>query len=302
MGVKPGGRRDEPLRAVLRELDDALRPTRDLAVTIEHHAGPESHQELTAASLDPDGALLQAAHTEVLRIDPRRLAVLERVSRPDFHNVHSAAPRPGGGMVVTATSTDRVLELDERHEIERDHALGDPPPGGDLRRLEHDVFEPHAVHPNHAAYVGDELWVTRFQDRCATSPTRRIELPEAMPHDGRYREGLLWFTQVTGRVVAVDPVSLRRELELDLTALSEDPRMPGWCRGIEVVGRRLFVGFTMLRRTRRREVLRMMARGIRGDKRPTRIVEVDLDTHRVVREVQVGNRAGGTIYAITAVP
>lgn len=300
MGLKPGGDRAAPLRAVLRELDGELRPQRERAVPM-HHAADTAHQELTSAAWGPDGALLQASHTEVMRIDPSSLEVLERVSDPAFHNVHSVAPRPAGGLVVTATGTDSVLELNEAHRVVAAHHLGAPPPAGDLRQLHHDALEPHAVHPNHACYVGAERWVTRFVDRCATSSSgRRIPLPEAMPHDGRLRGGWLWFTQVTGRVVAVDPVTLRRELELDVAALSPDPRMPGWCRGIEVVGSRLFVGFTMLRQTRRREVLRLLARGLRGVKRPTRVVEIDLDGPRMVREVELGNAAGGSIYAITA--
>jgi hypothetical protein len=100
-------------------------------------------------------------------------------------------------------------------------------------------------------------------------------------------------------VVAVDPVTLRRELELDLAALSGRRGALGWCRGVEVVGSRLFVGLTMIRATRHREVLRQL---LKGPKLPTRIVEVDLDRRRVAREVEVGNHAGGTIYSLLAAP
>ena len=305
MGLRSGGDRGAPLRGVLRELDtDRAEVTRELAVEVPARltAGAASDQELTGACWSPEGTLLQAAHTELLWIDPVRLAVVRRLSHAAFHSVHGAAPWRGG-VVVASTGADAVLDLDGDGVLRHEHRLGRArPPGVDLRQLDHDALKPHLVHPNHVQPVGDALWVTRFEDRAAACLVsgRRIPLPEAMPHDGRLRGGLLWFTQVTGRVVAVDPVTLERRVELDLAVLTGEPRMLGWCRGVEVVGSRLFVGFSMLRRTRHREVLRLMVRGIRGQKLPTRVVEVDLDGPRVVGSFELGNAAGGTIYAITA--
>lgn len=302
MGLRPGGRVNEPLRPVLAELDaDRGVVKRMRPVTVR---SPEAFdQELTCAAPGPDGTLWQAAHTEVLRIDPTTLDVVDRWSHPWLHNVHSVTPRPAGGAVVTATSTDRLLWFDERGQLDDITPLADRAlPDADLRDLDHGVFKPHTVHPNHATFVDDVLWVTRFATRdCRPlDDPRVISLPEAMPHDGRLREGLLWFTQVTGRVVAVDPDTLRRAVDLDLAGLTNETRMLGWCRGLDVVGDRLFVGFTMLRRPRHREVLRLLWRGLRGEKLPTRVVEVDWRRGRVVREVPLGNAAGGTIYSVTA--
>ncbi len=307
MGLKPGASASEPLRGALVEIDpDRRRVHRrvPIAATAAHTAGPGSHQELTSASRAGD-LLLQATHTEVLWIDPRSLAVVRRASHPRLHAVHSATPRIGGGVWLTSASTDRVLALDDDGRLIEHLPLGGalPDPRLDLRTLDHDALKPHAVHPNHALQLPDALWVTCFEARaCRCLRTGRVvALPEAMPHDGRLRGGLLWFTQVTGRVVAIDPQTTERRLEIDLAALTGERRMLGWCRGIEVVGSRLFVGFTMLRRTRHREVGRLMLRGIRGVKLPTRVLEIDLDGPRVVGETHVGNAAGGTIYAITAV-
>ncbi|MEO0605416.1 MAG: hypothetical protein AAF211_28555 [Myxococcota bacterium] len=303
MGLRPGGRVGEPLRPVLTEVDadsGAVRRVRPIDVR-----GPAAFdQELTAAARGPDGRLWQAAHTEVLRIDPQTLDVVGRWSHPWFHNVHSVTPRPDGGLVVTATSADRLLWLDAAGALEHVTPLAlRELPSGDLRDLDHSVFKPHRVHPNHATFVDETLWVTRFATRDARTIDAEgvIALPEAMPHDGRLREGWLWFTQVTGRVVAVDPTTLRRTVDLVLAALTGETRMLGWCRGLEVVGDRLFVGFTMLRRPRHREVLRLLWRGLRGQKLPSRVMEIDWRKPRVVRETVVGNSAGGTIYGITAV-
>ena len=306
MGVRPEGRVGAPLRPVLAEVDanrGQLLSTRQIAVP---RHGPESvAQELTNAAVGPDGCLWQAAHTAVLRIDPDTLEVVGHWSHPWFHNVHSVTPRPDGGLIVTATSTDRLLGLDAEGRLDEIIPLAPANPrvgDGDLRGLDHDVFKPHQIHPNHATWADGSLWVTRFVTRdCRTvDGTRAIPLPEAMPHDGRLRQGLLWFTQVTGRVVAVDPSTLQRRVELDLAAITRDRRMLGWCRGLDVVGDRLFIGFTMLRRPRHREVLRLLWRGLRGEKLPTRVVELDWPRSRLVREISLGNAAGGTIYAVTA--
>jgi hypothetical protein len=47
-------------------------------------------------------------------------------------------------------------------------------------------------------------------------------------------------------------------------------------------------------------VLREVLLGEAGEKLPTRIVEIDLDRPRIVREIELGNAAGGTIYSILA--
>lgn len=314
MGLKPGGTPSEPLRARLRRVDaDRGEVVDELAYEVhpDHVPSPASHQEFTAASVLADGRLLQPAHTELLWIDLARNKVDRVVSDPLFHGVHSATPAPGGGAVVTCAGTDSVLELDadgrvERHRWLRAGRFADGYAGiADLRRVDHDALKPHSHHPNFASWIAGELWTTCFETSDCRSLTsgRAIGLPEAIPHDGRLRDGLMWFTQVTGRVVAVDPRTLRRERELDLREIAARAgvrRQLGWCRGVEVVGSRLFVGFTMLRATRHREVLRQLVLGEPGDKEPTRIVELDLDasTPRFVRVIPVGNAAGGTVYSV----
>lgn len=312
MGWKRSGRPGDPLRPLLREVDaDSGKVVRELAYAIrpEHVSGPGAHQEFTAATWAPDGRLVQPAHTEVLWIDPRTLTVERTVSDPLFHGVHSAAPWKDG-VVVTCAGTESVLVLDAGGRVTDHHWLRGPlarfraayPGITDFRTVDHDALKPHSHHPNFASGVNGELWVTCFEtsDCRALGTDRRIPLPEAIPHDGRLRQGWLWFTQVVGRIVAVDPVTLERKLEIDLRELAPSRQQLGWCRGVEVVGSRLFVGLTMLRRTRHREALRQLLLGEPGRKLPTRIVEVDLDRMRIVREIPVGNAAGGTIYSVLA--
>ncbi len=307
-----------PLRGRLVELDLDGGVTRELRVALapEHVPGPDSHQELTCACVDADGLVVQPAHTELLWIDPKSLEIVRRASHPLFHGLHSAAVHPATGEIaVTCAGTESVLVLDEAGALRRHHWLRDPEGGTrgfgaayrgirDFRLVDHDALKPHSHHPNHATWVGDDLWVTCFETqdcRSLTSP-RRIGLGGAIPHDGRLREGHLWFTQVTGRVVVVEPVTGARVAELDLAAAAGTRRRLGWCRGVELVGGRLFVGFTMLRSTRHREVLRQLLLGELGEKLPTRIVEVDRSTGALLGEWILGNTHGGTLYGILAHP
>lgn len=308
MGIRPGGTPTEPLRPLLREVDlDERTVVGDLRWDTDPAwlSGPDADQEFTAASLTARGTVLQPTHTEVLEL--HRGEVLRVTSHPLMHSVHSAVEGPRGRIAVSSAGNDSVLELDPHGQLLAHHWLRSGsfaaayPGVSDFRRAHHDAFKPHSHHPNHAFYVGDELWVTCFEQRaCVSLSGRRIAFPEGIPHDGRLIDGLLWFTLVEGIVIAVDPDTLQRRRTVDLRALDGRRGLLGWCRGVEVVGSRLVVGMSVLRRTRRRELLRALLG--RGAKLPTRIVEVDLDRMCIAGELELGNAAGGTIYGVLKSP
>lgn len=308
MGIKPGGTRAEPLRPLLVEVDlDRRVVTRSLPWRIDpaHQAGPDMDQECTAAAWADDDLVLQPTHTELLWVSVSRWEVVHSATHPRLHSVHSAAPRAAGGAWLTSAGTDSVLALDRSGALLDTIELGSWSSRFDEaepRACGHDAFKPHEVHPNRAFELDGDLWVTSFEDRSCRclADGRAVAFPEGFPHDGVLRGGLLWFTLVQGHVVAVDPVTLERRVQIDLNALVDTRRMLGWCRGIDVVGGRALVGMTMLRRARHREVLRWLARGEAGRKLPTRLLVVDLDGPRIVDEIELGNRAGGTIYGVLA--
>lgn len=296
MGVRPRARR--PLAPRLRILD----PDRGALVhevsLVASHPPPDGDQA-TAPHLDGD-VLWQPTRTAVHRVDVRSWEIREVLSHRLFHDVHSVAPGPAGWL-VTCTGHEAVVEVDEAGEVLRRFDLGPPRgPGQDFRDLPHDAFKPHAVHPNRAFVLDGRTWVTCLGERACIGLDHdgRIDLP-GPPHDGVLREGLLWFTTTDGHVVAVDPVGLEVVRTLDVHALDAGEGMPGWCRGVEVVGDRLFVGMTQLRKSRWREAARQAVRGASGRKRPTRVVELDWRAG-VLRDVhEVGEE--GVIYGITAV-
>jgi hypothetical protein len=163
-------------------------------------------------------------------------------------------------------------------------------------------MKPHAEHPNHVVEHQGRTWVTCFETRRARAldpaDPAVLDLSEGIPHDGRPHDGLLWFTLTHGVVLAIDPTTGAVAHRIDLGTLDPEPGLLGWCRGLARVGDRLFVGMTMLRRPRHREVLRWVMRGPAGRKRPSRVVEIDLLGPRIVRQIPVGNHAGGTIYGL----
>ena len=304
MGLKAGGAPSASLQPRLRVVDTTRwAVVEDLPGQIRHHPGGAEHAEYTGATAIP-GGILQTTRTEVLWLD-HALEVTRRFSHPLLHDVHDACLLPDGGFAVAASGHESVLEFADdgslvHHHWLRDGTFSDAYPGvTDFRAQPFDRFKPHSHHPNHVFVLHDALWVTVFESFEARSlvDDRRIPLPEGRPHDGVLAEGLLWFTTVNGHVIAVDPHTLVRVHHLDVNQL--DPRRGhlGWCRGLAVVGRQLFVGMTMLRGTRHRELLRWLAGA--GPKHPTRLVQIDLDAVEVVRELTVGNEAGGTLYAIT---
>ena len=311
MGRKPGADPSAALTPALLllntsngEVERELAPSAAIGVV---PAGDE-HREFTA-SVRLGDVLWQPTRTALTWISLPTLEIVDQFAHPYFHDVHDVCPLPDGGFAVSASGVESVLVFSAQRELVAHHDLGSVPfkdryPAGDLRRVPADQFKPHSHHPNHVFALNGTLWATVFtqQEAVELGGGARIALPEGPPHDGRLREGVLWFTTVTGHVIGVDPNTLERVVHLNLNELIAAPGVLGWCRGIEVVGDRMFVGFTMLRKTASRELLRWLVKGAAGVKLPTRVVELDWPRRAVVQEFVVGNSAGGTIYSINALP
>lgn len=310
-----------PLRGVLRQLDTSTGRTDDLLWVdppADEHPGAGEHAELTGSELSAH-ELIQCTRTSVLALAWPGLVVQERVTHPLFTDVHHAVRLADGALAVAVTGHDSVLVL-HRGRVTAWTWLGHPdgrtrtgdektPPEGfaaaypgvsDFRRVPFDRYKPHRVHPNHLALLDGALWVTGLQDRSfrplVGAEGARFDSP---PHDGRRLDGALWFTTVDGSVTALDPAT--RAAVRTLSADAGLPGLPGWCRAVEKVGDTLFVGWSMLRASRHRELLRVALRGAAGTKRPTRVTELDLTTGAVRAEHPVGDHGGGTIYAIHAI-
>ena len=242
--------------------------------------------------------------TEVLIYDLPTFTNSGYVSLPCFNDVHHVRPSRDGHLLVANSGLDMVLEISITGEILHSwNTLGHEPWSKFSRETDYRLVastKPHASHPNHLFYVGDDLWVTRFEQRdaiCLTDPTKRIDIGVERVHDGHYYGDAIYFTSVDGQVVIADAGTLRVTERIDLNEFVSDDAILGWCRGLLVEEDRLWVGFSRLRLTKIRENVSWVRRGFRRQL-PTRIACYDLTTRRCVQEIDLQGHGLDAIFSI----
>jgi hypothetical protein len=255
-----------------------------------------------------DGNLLYTCtETEVMVYSIPDFELLHYVSLPCFNDVHHVRPSPSGNIVVANAGLEMVLEMTPAGEIVRAwNALGKDPwadvdPELDYRRIS---TKPHRAHPNYVFYLGSELWATRFHQGDAVSleeSGRSIQLSDERVHDGLLHEGSLYFTTVDGKIVVADAERLEVIETIDLAALSDERELLGWCRGVLVDGKRLWVGFSRIRPTQFRENVSWVARGFRRGK-PTHIACYDLERRTCLTEIDLEPAGLSALYSILPAP
>ena len=176
------------------------------------------------------------------------------LSLPFFNDVHHVRPTPDGTLLIAVTGLDMVAEVATDGELVRAWNVYEPgasvwggrfSPEVDYRRVT--TTKPHLAHPNHVFYLGNEPWVTRFEQRDAMSlddPSRRIEIGVERLHDGIVYGDNVYFTAVDGKVVIADTKTLTVTEIIDLTTMHPPDTLLGWCRGLMLDGDRMYVGFT----------------------------------------------------------
>ena len=100
-----------------------------------------------------------------------------------------------------------------------------------------------------------------------------------------------------GFLVRVDPETKEIVYSLDLNRLQDSDEPLGWCRGVEVIGDRAFVGLTRIRESKHASY-RFWKRST-GPSAPSRILEVDLIEKGIV-STHVLAYEGCAVYSILA--
>ena len=269
--------------------------------------GPDDPILFKSATLSGD-TLYACTQTEVLLY---RLPAFERIgylSLPCFNDLHHVRPLPGGDLLIANSGLDMVLQVTRAGEVVREWStLGEDPWARFSRTTDYRIgvsTKPHRSHPNHLFCIGDELWVTRFQQQdaiCLTRPDRTIPIGIERVHDGLVHEGFIYFTTVNGQVVIVDAATLQIAEAVDLNRLHGDDRVLGWCRGIHVDGTMMWVGFSRLRPTKFRENVSWVARGFKA-LQPTHLGLYDLATRQCLAEIDLEPHGLNAVFSIFPVP
>ena len=301
MGLKGS---DGVLAPTLRVLDrDRGAIVKERAIHVSHP--PTDFDQAGCPHLGDDGVLWQPTRNALHRVDPSTLEATEVVSHPLFHDNHSAPPGlTPDSLLVTSTGIETVLEVGKDGSTREVWRLG---PQYDLdtdfRDEPNDIFKPHDQHPNQAFVLDGKRWATcLYQHACkGLDHDGRWDLGPGKPHDGIVRGDWVWFTTTDGGVIAIDPATGKREVDIAVAELEGASGVFGWARGLDVRGDRLWLGVSVIRSSKWKELAREMLRGAKGRREPTRVIEVDWRNKKVIDSWLVGDSAGeGVIYGVTA--
>ncbi|MGA6951545.1 MAG: hypothetical protein WA416_06335 [Candidatus Sulfotelmatobacter sp.] len=286
---------------------------------IEYQSPPEARAGDHAAAHFHSGAvvgntLYTCTTTEVLIYRLPDFARVGYISLPCFNDVHHVTPASDGNLLVVSTGLDMVVKVSLCGEIVAEWSvLGEAPwprfsRSIDYRKVE--TTKPHLSHPNFVFELDGEVWATRFHQRdaiCLNGSGKRIEIAGECPHDGLVWGERILFTAVDGKIVAVNRHSLRIDQVIDLRQIQDRGKqvLPAWCRGLlPVDDRRIWVGFTRIRKTLFRENIRWAKSILREGTvvKPTHIALFDIVDKQCLKEIDLEPYGMNTVFGIFPVP
>jgi hypothetical protein len=288
------------------ELDVA---TGRAATQVEYVSPPEVCPDEDATILFKSGTLrgdelFLCTQTEVIVYRVPSFERIAYLSLPIFNDLHHVVPTNRGTVAIANTGLDMVIEASMDGDVLRMWNVLDEDPWQrfarhvDYRKVR--TTKPHLAHPNYVFLVGDDVWTTRFEQRdaiCLTDPGKRINIGLERVHDGFVHEGRVYFTTVDGRLVIADPDRCVIDEVIDLTELSPDGVLLGWCRSLHVDGDYAWVGFSRIRPTKFRENVGWALRGFKRDF-GTHLALYDLKHRRRVAEIALEPLGLNAIFSV----
>lgn len=284
----------------------------DIETCVEYVSPPEVRAPgdpiLFKAGTFQDGRLYVCTQTEILIYTLPGFDRVGYLSLPFFNDVHHVCPTPEGNLLVAVSGLEMVLEIDVQGQILRAwNVLGEDPWGRFSKEIDYRRgvnLKPHRAHPNHVFYVGDDIWVTRFEQKdllCLTRPDLRLDIGIERVHDGVYHNGRIYLTTVNGNLVIANPHSLVIENVVDLKSMHYEDTLLGWCRGLMLEGDNVWVGFTRIRPTKFREAVSWVRKGFNREL-PTHIACYDLVHQRFLAGIDVERFGLNAVFSIFSAP
>jgi hypothetical protein len=272
-------------------------------------ASEESSNVFKSATL-VGNTLYTCTSTEVLIFEVPSFKRIGYVSLPCFNDLHHVAPTHDGNLLVANTGLDMVVKFTREGQVLAEMSvLGEDPWSRfsrdvDYRKVE--TTKPHHSHPNAVFELGEEVWVTRLSQKdaiCLTSPGKRINIEVQRPHDGLVRGDRIYFTTVDGRVVIANRHTLEVDRIVDLNEIqkvrNQNDEVLGWCRGILPIDeRRVWVGFTRVRKTKFTENVLWIKHAFKEKERPTHIALYDIDEGNCLQEIDIERYGMNVIFGI----
>jgi hypothetical protein len=293
-----------------------LDPTSDTSeLKVEYKSPPEARASEATSNVFKSSTIVgnrfyTCTSTEVLVYEMPEFRCISYVSLPCFNDLHHVTPTRDGNLLVAVTGLDMVVKFTpEGKVLNYWNVLGTGPwsrfsPDTDYRKVE--STKPHDSHPNSAFELGDDIWVTRLQQKdaiCLTRPGLRINIEVERPHDGLLWNGQVYFTTVDGRIVIVNPQSLQVERIVDLHEIHRNSRQEnallGWCRGILPIDEaRVWVGFTRVRKTAFMENVLWIKKGFQNKSKPTHLGLYDIAEQKCLQEIDLEGHGMNVIFGI----
>jgi hypothetical protein len=150
------------------------------------------------------------------------------------------------------------------------------------------------------------VWVTRLSQKdaiCLTTPGKRINIDVQRPHDGLVCGNRIYFTTVDGRIVIANRTSLEIDQIIDLNEIhrvrNQDDVLLGWCRGVLPLDeRRVWVGFTRVRKTKFTENVMWIKHAFKDKEKPTHIALYDIAEKTCLQEINLEDFGMNVIFGI----
>lgn len=242
--------------------------------------------------------------TEILVYKLPQLHIQKIYSHPTFNDIHHVTVH-NDLIYICNTGLEIIQVMDLTGNILKEYNVG---LGSTWERFSQDIdyrleptTKPHETHANFVFFLGEELWCTRFLQKDAicigdSSKKIRLDISKGGPHDGLVLDDFIYFTLTDGYVVIVNKHTLKTEEIIDLNEISNYKVLLGWCRGIEVIDKKAYVGFSALRLSKYREY----GLWIKYGKKPlaSRIAVYNLDNKTLEKEIPIAKDTGAAIFTI----